>query len=291
MIHRIDLNSASEEELSRIAGVGRQGARSLIRHRPFKSIDEIRRIPGFNDKMLADLRRGGAMVGHRQPAASANNGRRTGNRGTFSAARPSHAHTKRMSRQTTRGRSAAEPPRSFPQPTRSRASVRIYRNPGYGSDRVPATEAKEAADIDTDRLLAELNNLVQLDIDAIRAYQEAIDSSQDTAVRRKLESFKGDHERHVSKLSAEVEELGGTPAKSRDLPGFLIEGFTAVHSIAGTEGALKAMRVNEMVTNSTYEKAAGNELYPTKIRALIEQNYRDEKRHLAWIEKYVQRTF
>lgn len=88
-----------------------------------------------------------------------------------------------------------------------------------------------------------------------------------------------------------VEQLGGTPAKSRDLLGFLIEGFTAVRSITGTEGALKAMRMNEMVTNSTYEKAAGNEIYPARIRTLIERNYRDEKRHLAWIEKQVQPAF
>jgi len=60
--------------------------------------------------------------------------------------------------------------------------------------------------------------------------------------------------------------------------------------LTGAEGALKAMRINEMVTNNTYEKAAGNELYPPKIRALIEGNYRDEKRHPAWIETYVQRA-
>ena len=78
--------------------------------------------------------------------------------------------------------------------------------------------------------MTELNNLIQLDIDAIRAYQEAIDSSQDATVRGKLESFKGDHERHIADLSAVVEQLGGTPAQTRDLVGSLIEWFTAVRS-------------------------------------------------------------
>ena len=45
--------------------------------------------------------------------------------------------------------------------------------------------------------------------------------------------------------------------------------------------------MNEMVANSTYEKAAGSEVYPPEIRAVVERNYHDEKHHLAWIEKHV----
>lgn len=118
-VRKIDLNSASEEELSRIAGVGRQRARTLIRYRPFKSIDEIKRIPGFNDRMLADLRRGGAMVGHRQGAASPNHNRRADNRRTLSGARPRQGHAKRLSRRTNRAqcrRTAPVAPASYPQP-------------------------------------------------------------------------------------------------------------------------------------------------------------------------------
>jgi len=229
-VRKIDLNSASEEEISRIAGVGRQRAWSLIRHRPFESIDEIKRIPGFSDRMLADLRRGGAMVGHRRPGATRSNHRENGNRRSLSAAKPAQAYARRTSRRTNRARGPAESARSVRQPTRSRASVRICRNPGYGSERDASTRVKEAVAVDRNRLVTELNNLIQLDIDAIRAYQEAIDSSQDATVRGKLESFKGDHERHVADLSAVVEQLGGTPAQTRDLVGSLIEWFTAVRS-------------------------------------------------------------
>ena len=97
-------------------------------------------------------------------------------------------------------------------------------------------------------------------------------------------------EKGVSDLSAIVRRLGGVPAESRDVAGFLIEGFTAVRSVTGTGGVLSAMRVNEMVTNAGYEKAARNQASSSDVRWLIEWNYQDEKRHLSWIERSLNRT-
>ena len=50
--------------------------------------------------------------------------------------------------------------------------------------------------------------------------------------------------------------LGGNPPKrSVDLKGLLLEGFTALRSVTGTEGALKAMQSNEKTTNKKYQEA------------------------------------
>ncbi|MGE4232376.1 MAG: DUF2383 domain-containing protein [Bacteriovoracia bacterium] len=138
-------------------------------------------------------------------------------------------------------------------------------------------------------LIKKLNSLIQLDVDAIHAYDQAIDKIDIPSIRDKLSEFKTDHERHVTDLSRCVKDLDGKPIEfSRDFKGFVIEGMTALRGFLGTEGALKAMKTNENLTNSTYEKALSWDL-PEDARSLIEQNFDDEKRHLKYIEDCLHR--
>jgi uncharacterized protein (TIGR02284 family) len=136
----------------------------------------------------------------------------------------------------------------------------------------------------TPNIIEQLNELIQLDIDAVHAYQQAIDRIDVPGIAEDLEGFKGDHERHIDELSAAVRRLGGEPPKrTRDFKGYLIEGFTALRSITGTEGALKAMRSNERTTNKKYDEALSEPL-PPDIAALVRRNRDDERRHLQYIE-------
>jgi uncharacterized protein (TIGR02284 family) len=128
-----------------------------------------------------------------------------------------------------------------------------------------------------------MNDLIHLDRDAIRAYEQAIDACEDAGIRAKLGEFMGDHERHVRDLENRVRALGGEPPARRDLKGFLIEGFTALTS-RGDRSALLAMRANEELTNRTYRDALEDGL-PEDVRALVERNYEDEVRHLNWIKE------
>jgi hypothetical protein len=47
---------------------------------------------------------------------------------------------------------------------------------------------------------------------------------------------------------------------------------------------------NEELTNLTYESALKLEL-SAEVRAVVEQNYEDEKRHLAWIKEAISGNF
>ena len=130
-----------------------------------------------------------------------------------------------------------------------------------------------------------LKALMQLDIDAVHAYTQAIESIQHDGVRERLTAFRTDHERHITDLSDCIIRLGGQPPqRKRDFKGFLIEGFTAMRSLTGTEGALKAMRSNEKTTNQHYREALDVDLSP-ETRAVVERNYADEQRHLAYVEE------
>jgi uncharacterized protein (TIGR02284 family) len=133
-----------------------------------------------------------------------------------------------------------------------------------------------------------LNNLIQLDIDAYHAYEEAINHIKENKIKQQLVGFQEDHARHIRDLAALLKRMGGTPIKnSQDFKGYVIEAVTKLRSIIGTESALKAMLSNETLTNKKYAEALAEalELGSTKEMCdLIRDNLHDEKRHYEYIK-------
>lgn len=138
----------------------------------------------------------------------------------------------------------------------------------------------------SEKAIEVMNDQIHLDYDAITAYEEAIEACDSQDIKDQLTLFKGDHERHVKELSAMVRQFGGEPAERGDIKGFFIQAFTKIVS-HGDRSALMAMRGNELLTNKSYEKALENEL-PDEVKALLERNLEDERRHLHWIEQTIQ---
>lgn len=60
---RVNLNTADRQEIEDLPMVGPQRAEELIRARPFRSWDDVAKVPGFNLGMIDDLRSGGAELG------------------------------------------------------------------------------------------------------------------------------------------------------------------------------------------------------------------------------------
>jgi hypothetical protein len=140
-----------------------------------------------------------------------------------------------------------------------------------------------------DPLIEKLNDLIQLDFDAIVSYNHAIEHCDEAQVRRDLESFKVDHQRHITDLGKVIVACEGTPIDvHRDLKGVLLEGLTTLRSRGGTLAALRAMRTNEKLTNYSYARAVRIALAPI-ARVVIDQNYADEQRHLAVIQSHIER--
>lgn len=141
--------------------------------------------------------------------------------------------------------------------------------------------------MDNTEIIDELKSLSQIDIDATRAYSQAIDEIDIKIIRDAIEDFRKDHERHIYNLNSFISRLGGTPPEvSPDLKGFLIEGFTMIRSKTGTEGALKAMETNEKLTNKDYRDACSKD-FPSDILDVLRSNYEDEQRHLSFIQEHL----
>jgi uncharacterized protein (TIGR02284 family) len=133
-------------------------------------------------------------------------------------------------------------------------------------------------------MLEKLNSLVQLDIDAVYCYDEAIKRIAEDDIATTLQAFRGDHEKHIDDLSEIVTSNGGRATRrSPDMKGILLQGMTALRSATGTEGALKAMEMNEKKTNEEYDQAQAWDV-PPSIHEVLAKNLDDERRHLEYVQ-------
>jgi rubrerythrin len=134
-----------------------------------------------------------------------------------------------------------------------------------------------------------LSNLLHVEIDAARAYAQATEAIGAVAVRRRLEAFRDDHERHIEAIAAEIRSLGmEPPPRHDDRRGFLLTGYTGIFASMGAEAALRALRANETLTSQRYDEAATADL-PESVRQLIERHRLDERRHLRFLEDAIER--
>jgi DNA uptake protein ComE-like DNA-binding protein len=58
----VDLNSASREELERVGGLGPDRAQRIVQQRPIRRWEDLRKIEGFSDTLVQDLRQAGATI-------------------------------------------------------------------------------------------------------------------------------------------------------------------------------------------------------------------------------------
>lgn len=133
-------------------------------------------------------------------------------------------------------------------------------------------------------LIADLNDLLQLDHDAIQAYSIAIARMRNAAHKQTLQEFKADHERHIDELSRLIRHHGGTPIPAPHLPtGVFKLAVQAVGALGGDRGILLAFKANERQVRDKYRKMAERQHEDTEMSAVLSRAAGDESRHYSWV--------
>jgi rubrerythrin len=130
-----------------------------------------------------------------------------------------------------------------------------------------------------------VKNLIELDYDAIEAYDAAIARMTREAHRTQLLEFRDDHERHIEELSRVLRDGGRTPPKGPDFKRLLLEGKVVLAGLVSDRAILYALRTIEKDTNVAYERASRSDAVPPQLKELLRASLADERRHRGWLDE------
>lgn len=134
-----------------------------------------------------------------------------------------------------------------------------------------------------DQLVAELNDLLQLDYDAVQAYRLAISLLSNPEYKSQLRDFRADHERHIDELSRLIANHGGVPVEMPHLPtGVFKLAVQAAGRAGGDKGLLLAFKANERQVRDKYRRAA-EKRQPPEVAVILSRAAGDETLHYSWV--------
>lgn len=137
---------------------------------------------------------------------------------------------------------------------------------------------------DSAGLLAELNDLLQLDRDAVQAYTLAEKALESEEYKAAIRRFRGDHDQHIRELERLITARGGTPTS---LPHLSSSPFKLAAQGLGDLGSdtavLLAFKSNERLSRDKYQRAA-NQAYPLDVQSVLEAGAEDESTHYDWVQ-------
>jgi rubrerythrin len=128
-------------------------------------------------------------------------------------------------------------------------------------------------------------DFIQLEHDAIAAYETCIERLDSTHRRERIREFLSDHERHLSELHEIARQVGADIPREPGMKSMLTTGKVALADMMGGDGAvLKAMSTNETDTVTAYERGMRHEALDVESRSVFERAHSDELRHKAWMD-------
>jgi hypothetical protein len=142
---------------------------------------------------------------------------------------------------------------------------------------IPQARSDEAA------ILARLQDLLQLEHDALPAYALAIMALRDPRRKDDLRGWRADHERHVQELGDLIRRRGGLPLPIPHVPTGLFKlGVQALGAAgAGDRAVLIAFKSNELQSKEKYARLAAIDA-PGDVASVLRRAAEDEARHYDW---------
>jgi rubrerythrin len=133
--------------------------------------------------------------------------------------------------------------------------------------------------------LAELNDLLQLDRDAVDAYTVAITALANVGRRETVLRFRADHQRHIADLTRLIGRYGGTPAPTPHASGAFKLAMQKLGNLGTDREVMLAFKANEAQACEKYTRAATHAAtWPDDVRDMISTAADDEARHYEWAE-------
>jgi rubrerythrin len=131
-----------------------------------------------------------------------------------------------------------------------------------------------------------MQDLLELEYDAIEAYEAAIERLETKEYRDKLSEFLSDHKRHVGDLSRLLgkhdEDIPTSPSGKQ----WITKGRVVLANLVGDSYVLTAMAANEVDTNTAYERMNKHKDCWDDAVDVLKRGLEDEKRHKQWLDQF-----
>ena len=138
-------------------------------------------------------------------------------------------------------------------------------------------------------LTSNLNDLLQLDVDAVQAYALVIRQLESKVRKDAVRRYQSDHRRHIRDLKRLIRAHGGAPVAVSHLPtGPFKLAMQAMGSAGGDRAVLLAFKTNERQGRDKYQRAASTRGLPANVARTLRRAARDEQRHYRWAEKQLE---
>lgn len=135
-----------------------------------------------------------------------------------------------------------------------------------------------------EEILDGLNDLLQLNHDAVGAYAIAMEKLENRDYASQVAGFRLDHERHIRELNERIAGLGGPATNEPHATGPFKMALQSLGGLAGDKGVLMALRTNELQGRTKHDAyAAKANLWPHEFKELVDAHALDEERHYRWV--------
>ncbi|MCE3268505.1 MAG: ferritin-like protein [Burkholderiales bacterium] len=132
-----------------------------------------------------------------------------------------------------------------------------------------------------------VKELIELEYDAIGAYELAIEKLDSFAYKAKLEEFLVDHKQYIIQINEFYKDKPVNLPHLGDLiKGSLAKFKVALGNITGDKSILKAMLTNEIDINTAYERMNNHKDVKNNpaLLLILRSGYEDVLRHKKWLE-------
>jgi hypothetical protein len=135
-------------------------------------------------------------------------------------------------------------------------------------------------------LVNNLKQLLQIDTDAIKAYEQALWHLDQQGIYEVLNQFREEYTFQVEKLSLVLSKLGIQPPKFEAIKGYFTEGFIAIDNFASMQDILEMMKSNEELITDFYTHASAWDV-PAEVEAIIQDILHKGQKHLEFINQAI----
>jgi hypothetical protein len=133
-----------------------------------------------------------------------------------------------------------------------------------------------------------MKELIELEYEAIEAYEMAYNKTTTNEYKLKLNDFKMDHKKHIEQLTELLNKHEVTAPTAPSISNqWLTKGKIIIGSLIGDDSILKAVLSNEIETNVAYERMHRHDNLWEDAKNIIKNGLEDEKKHKNWLENAI----